>query len=114
MLADAMEAEVAEFLESHSEKTDENGRRIVVRNGHMPERELITGIGPVRIKQPRVDDRKLEELQEQRFSSALLPRYLKRMPSVEKLIPVLYLKGISTGDFTEALESILGPDAPGL
>ena len=100
MLASAMDEEVAAFLEQHAEKTDENGRRLVVRNGHMPERELITGIGPLRIKQPRVDDRKLARLDEPRFSSAILPRYLKRVASVENLIPVLYLKGVSTGDFS--------------
>ena len=114
MLASAMDAEVAQFLEKHADKTDEKGRRLVVRNGHMPARELTTGIGPVPIKQPRVDDRKLDELEEARFTSAILPRYMKRGASVANLIPLLYLKGVSTGDFSEALESILGADAPGL
>lgn len=114
LLASAMDVEVAEFLERHAQNTDEKGRRLVVRNGHMPARSLTTGIGPLAIKQPRVDDRKLDGLEEPRFSSAILPRYLKRVASVENLIPILYLKGISTGDFSEALESILGADAPGL
>jgi putative transposase len=86
----------------------------VVRNGYMPERDLVTGIGSLSFRQPRVDDRKLAELGEERFSSRILPRYLRRVPSVDNLIPVLYLKGISTGDFSEALEAILGPQAPGL
>jgi transposase-like protein len=114
LLAQALEEEVARFLEKHQDKQDETGRRMVVRNGHMPQRELVSGIGPIQIKQPRVDDRKLEALNEPRFSSAILPRYLKRVASVENLIPVLYLKGVSTGDFSEALEAILGPEAPGL
>ena len=94
---------------------DENGHRKVVRNGHMPARELVTGIGRVPIKQPRVDDRQLVKEGEERFSSAILPRYLKRVASVDSLIPVLYLKGVSTGDFSEeALKAILGEGAPGL
>jgi putative transposase len=112
LLAQAMEAEVAEFVEKHSGTTDEEGRRLVVRNGHLPERELVTGIGPLRIRQPRVDDRGLA--QEQRFSSQILPRYLRRVASVDNLIPILYLKGISSGDMSEALESILGAGAAGL
>ncbi len=112
LLAQAMEAEVAEFVEKHRGTTDEEGRRLVVRNGHLPERELVTGIGPLRIRQPRVDDRGLA--QEQRFSSQILPRYLRRVASVDNLIPILYLKGISSGDMSEALESILGPKAAGL
>jgi transposase-like protein len=112
LLAQAMEAEVAEFVEKHSGTTDEEGRRVVVRNGHLPERELVTGIGPLKIRQPRVDDRGLAE--EERFSSQILPRYLRRVASVDNLIPILYLKGISSGDMSEALESILGPGAAGL
>jgi transposase-like protein len=80
----------------------------------MEEREILTGMGPLGIKQPRVDDRRLAELEEPRFSSGILPRYMRRVPSVDNLIPVLYLKGVSTGDFGEALEAILGPNAPGL
>ncbi len=113
MLGKAMELEVREFTEKNKDKVDEDGHRLVVRNGYMDGRELITGIGPVAIKQPRVDDRKLAELEEQRFSSKILPRHMRRVPSVNNLIPVLYLKGVSTGDFSEALEAILGRDAPG-
>jgi putative transposase len=112
MLAQAMEAEVGEFVEKHRSMTDEEGRRSVVRNGHLPERELVTGIGPLRIRQPRVDDRVLPH--EERFSSQILPRYLRRVPSVDNLIPILYLKGVSSGDMSEALASILGPGAAGL
>ena len=108
MLAQTMEAEVAEFLAEHGERTDGNGHRLVVRNGHLPERDLITGIGPLRVRQPRVDDRRLTEAGQPRFSSAILPRYLRRVPSVDGLIPVLYLKRVSRGDFSEALQAILG------
>jgi putative transposase len=114
LLIEAMEGEVAEYIEKHEEKRNSEGRRLVVRNGYMPERDLVTGIGSLSFRQPRVDDRKLAELGEERFSSRILPRYLRRVPSVDNLIPVLYLKGISTGDFSEALEAILGPQAPGL
>ena len=112
LLAHAMEVEVAEHVEKHRNFTNEEGRRLVVRNGHLPERELVTGIGPLKVRQPRVDDRALEH--DLRFSSQILPRYLRRVPSVDNLIPILYLKGISTGDMSEALESILGPGATGL
>jgi len=112
LLAQAMEAEVCEFVEKHRAVIDEDGRRLVVRNGHLPERELVTGIGPLKIRQPRVDDRALAE--EERFSSQILPRYLRRVASVDNLIPLLYLKGVSSGDMSEALTAILGPKAAGL
>jgi len=112
MLAQAMEAEVAEFVEKHSGMRDEEGRHSVVRNGYLPERKLVTGIGPLKIRQPRVDDRALDP--NERFSSQILPRYLRRVPSVDNLIPILYLKGVSSGDMSEALASILGPGAAGL
>jgi transposase-like protein len=114
MLANAMELEVKEFVEKHKDKIGGDGRRLVVRNGYMDERKITTGIGPVGIKQPRIDDRKLPELGEERFSSKILPRHMRRVPSVNNLIPVLYLKGVSTGDFSEALETILGKDTAGL
>ena len=82
-----MEAEVAEFLARHAQRRDDDGHRLAVRNGHLPERELTTGIGPVRIRQPRVDDRRLPEAGQERFSSAILPRYARRAPSVDTLIP---------------------------
>lgn len=110
MLQMSIEAEVAEYIEGHSTHLDERGRRLVVRNGHLPERELVTGIGPVPIRQPRVNDKRPGE----KFTSKILPPFLRRVPSIDALIPCLYLKGISTGDFAEALESILGPQAKGL
>jgi putative transposase len=114
LLAQALEAEVAEFMEKHQDNTDAEGRRLVVRNGYLPARQLVTGIGPVEIRQPRVDDRVLEADSQERYSSKILPRYMRRIASVDNLVPILYLKGISTGDMSEALESILGPDASGL
>ena len=89
---------------------DTDGHRLVVRNGHMPERELVTGIGPVRVQQPRVYDRRPGE----KFTSQILPPFMRRVPSVDALIPCLYFKGISTGYFGEALAAILGPQAAGL
>lgn len=110
LLQQAIENEVTEYLERFNGQRDARGRRLVVRNGTLPERELVTGIGPLKIRQPRVRDRREDEF----FSSGILPRYMRRVPSVDNLIPVLYLKGISTGDFTKALEAILGPNASGL
>ncbi len=110
LLQQAIENEVTEYLERFSWQRDERGRRLVVRNGSLPARELVSGIGPLRIRQPRVRNRREGEV----FSSNILPRYMRRVPSIDNLIPVLYLKGISTGDFTRALEAILGERAPGL
>ncbi len=89
------------------------GHRLVVRNGHLPERTIQTPVGDVEVQQPRVRDRRPDETRET-FRSAILPPYLRRTKALEELIPWLYLKGISTGDFTEALAALLGPDAPGL
>jgi putative transposase len=115
MLQVALESEINEFVEKHNDDTDEHGRRRVVKNGYMPEREIITGIGPINIKQPRIDDRKLNEKQNgERFTSEILPRYLRRIPSIDNLVPVLYLKGISTNDFPKALTAILGEGVKGL
>ncbi|MCD6129961.1 MAG: transposase, partial [Deltaproteobacteria bacterium] len=80
----------------------------------MPERQILTGIGPISIKQPRVDDRKLKSNEAKRFTSKILPKYMRRIPSINNLIPVLYLKGISTGDFSSALSAILGKNTKGL
>ena len=113
LLSQAIEAEVAEWIKGHQHLTDEQGRRQVVRNGRLPERKLITGVGELAIQQPRVHDRRPQDERET-FSSKLLPPYLRKTKSIEELIPYLYLKGISTGDFQEALSAILGPDCPGL
>ena len=115
LLAQAVEAEVVAFIEGHGDLTDDAGRRRIVRHGHLPEREIQTGIGPVAVRQPRVRDRgACEPGSKIRFTSAILPPYLRRTRSIEELLPWLYLKGISTGDFSEALGALLGPDAPGL
>ena len=108
LLARAAEAEVAAFLDGHSEARTEEGRRRLVRHGHLPEREIMTGIGPVAVRAPRVRDRTGQGADRIRFSSALLPPYARRSKSLEVLIPVLYLKDISTGDFAEALAALLG------
>lgn len=113
MLAQAIEGEVAEWIEQHSHVRDEQGHRQVVRNGYLPERKVITGLGAIQVRQPRVADRRPEE-QREPFSSKILPPYLRKTKSIEELIPWLYLKGVSTGGFHEALQAILGPDCPGL
>ena len=105
LLQAALEAGVAEQLALFRNVVDTAGRQAVVRNGHLPERELMTGVGPLPVKQPRVRDRSGQI----RFTSKILPPFLRRVPSLDALIPVLYLKGISTGDFSEALTSILAP-----
>ena len=114
MLQQALENEITEYLAKHAMKTDENGHQLVVRNGYNPEREIVTGLGPFSVKAPRVDDRKLDPEIDGRFSSSILPRYLRKIPSIDNLIPVLYLKGISTNGFQDALSSILGEGAKGL
>jgi len=115
LLVHAVEAEVQAFLAAHEHLVDDEGRQRVVRHGHMPEREVQTGIGPVTVRRPRVRDRQPDgEDGRIRFTSAILPPYLRRTRSIEELLPWLYLKGISTGDFAEALAALLGPDAPGL
>ncbi len=115
LLAAALSAEAAEHIEAAKLAVDEHGRRLVVRNGHLPAREISTGIGPVEVRQPRVDDRRVDADGERvRFSSSILPPYLRRTKSLDELIPWLYLESVSTGDFTGALSSLLGPDAAGL
>ena len=115
MLTHAIEAEVAAFLAVHADQVDEEGRRRLVRHGHAPKRSLQTGIGAIEVRRPRVRDRGADnESHRIRFTSAVLPAYLRRARNVEELLPWLYLKGISTGQFEEALTVLLGPDAPGL
>ena len=111
LLTKAVQAELTEFLSQYEDVVDDEGRRAVVRNGYLPERELMTGLGPVDIHVPKTRDRSGEG---RHFSSALLPPYIKRTKSIETLLPWLYLKGISTGDFSEALAALLGEDAKGL
>jgi len=115
MLQLALENEVEEFVQKHSNLTDENGRKVVAKNVYMPQRNIVTGMGPLTIIQPRIDDRNLKEYSgNDRFTSNILPRYLRRIPSINNLIPALYLKGISTNDFPTALSAILGESAKGL
>jgi len=115
MLGRAVENEVAEYLGRHADQRDEDGRRLVVRNGYLPAREIQTGVGLVEVRQPRVNDKRRDAQGERlRFTSQILPPYLRRTKSLDELIPWLYLRGISTGDFTEALQALLGPQAKGL
>jgi len=113
MLETALKLEVDEFCQSHDEKRDESGRRLVTRNGYNQSRNIVTGAGQLAIQTPRVDDRVLAEAGKPRFKSSLVPPYLRRTKNIEELVPVLYLKGISTGGFTDALEKILGKDVIG-
>jgi transposase-like protein len=116
LLAQAVEAEVADFLGTYADLKTEDGHRRVVRHGHLPEREVMTGIGPVAVRQPRVRDREAgaDDPERIRFTPMILPPYARRSKSLEMLLPILYLKGISTGDFEEALAALLGTDASGL
>lgn len=134
MLVQAIDAEVDDWIVRHAELRDERGRQLVVRNGHHPTRTLVTGIGPVEVSQPRVLDRRIvgrrkvevasgqtvtEDLDAagrpvERFRSSILPPYLRKTKAIEELIPWLYLKGVSTGAFAEALQAIVGPQAAGL
>src|SRR3954465_339429 len=95
MLAQAVEAEVAAWIDAHDPLKDDQGRRQVVRNGHLPERAIQTGLGEIEVKQPRVRDRRPAD-QREAFASAILPPYLRRTRSIEALLPWLYLKGVST------------------
>jgi transposase-like protein len=111
LIAQAVEAELQVLLEQHAEHRLPDGRKAVVRNGYLPERTVQTGIGDVEIKVPKVRDRSGSGV---RFNSTLLPPYLKRARSVEELLPWLYLKGVSTGDYQDALSALLGDQAKGL
>lgn len=113
MLATAIEAEVEVYLGAREHVVDGAGHRVVVRNGHLPARTIQTPLGEVPVRQPRVRDRRPAGERES-FASAILPPYLRKTKSLEELLPWLYLKGVSTGDFSEALAALLGPEAPGL
>jgi transposase-like protein len=114
LLTQAVEAEVTALLSQHADKLTDDGRQRLVRHGHLPEREIMTGIGPVTVRCPRVRDRVSEGRERIRFSSVILPPYARRSKSLEVLIPILYLKGVSTGDFEEALAALLSKDAGSL
>lgn len=110
MLQTALEAEVADYIVRHTHLVDGEGHRLIVRNGHHGGREVLTGAGSLAVQQPRVRDKRSDH----GFTSNILPPYMRKSPKLEALIPALYLKGISTGQFAEALEAILGPNAAGL
>ena len=114
MLQAAIEAEVDEFLAAHADRRDDSGHRHVVRNGRLPSRQILTGAGPLEVSQPRVRDNSPEVHSRVTFSSSVLPPYLRKSKAIEELIPWLYLKGVSTGDFSEALQSLVGEQAKGL
>ena len=110
MLQEAIESEVIEYVKNFQAHRDEMERRLVTRNGHLPARDLLTGIGPINIRQPRVRDKRSEE----GFSSGILQKYKRKTQNIEQLIPELYLRGISTNNFADALTAIFGENAPGL
>jgi putative transposase len=116
MIAAALEAEVQEYVGSLVDELDEDGRRLVVRNGRAPERRVTVGSGTVALRAPRVNDRRIDEEtgERRRFSSQILPKYARRSPKVTEVLPILYLHGLSTGDFAPALRELLGEDAAGL
>ena len=116
MIAAALEVEVEQYVASLVDEVGEDGRRLVVRNGHARERGLTVGSGTVRLRAPRVNDKRVDEQTGERktFSSRILPAYARRSPKVCDVLPVLYLRGLSTGDFQPALRDLLGEDASGL
>ena len=111
LLMQAVEEELEAFLEEHKHRRLEDGRVAVTRNGHLPERKIQTGIGEITVRIPKTRDRSGRGI---KFTSALVPPYLKRTKDITELLPVLYLHGISTGQYQEALSAILGKDAPGM
>ena len=114
LLAHAVESEVSSFIEAHADERLNDGRARIVRHGHLPERDIQTGIGSVRVCQPRVRDRVKDGSAKIHFSPRILPKHARRTKSLDAVLPVLYLKGISAGNFQDALSALLGPDAPNL
>ena len=115
MLVAALEAEVEAYLERHRSERDDEGRALVVRNGRAQPRRVTVGSGTLEVAAPRVNDRRVDaQGNRKRFTSAILPPYMRRSPKVAEVLPILYLRGLSTGDFREALEALLGEDAAGL
>lgn len=113
MLTAALQAEVAAFVEAHADQVDENGRRLVVRNGSHQPREVVTSAGAVSVRQPRVNDKRVDEAtgERKRFASRILPAWARKSPQLAEVLPLLYLHGLSTSDFTPALEQFLGTGA---
>ena len=116
LLQQALEAEIDSHLNVHADLRDEEGCRTVVRNGHAPQRTVLTGVGPVDVSRPRIDERRAKDrnVNHQAFTSGVLPRFLRRTPSVEGVVATLYLKGISTNDFDVAVKAIYGESAGSL
>ena len=115
MLMTALAVEVAQYVDAHQEARDEQGRRLVVRNGRARARQVTCGAGTLEVSAPRVNDKRVDAAgQPQRFTSRILPPYMRRSPKVAEVLPILYLRGLSTGDFREALPVLLGDDAAGL
>lgn len=113
MLAAALEAEVDAYIAELADERDENGRRMVVRNGHHQPRKVTTAAGTVEVKAPRVNDKRVDEQsgERKRFSSAILPPWARKSPKISEVLPLLYLHGLSSGDFVPALEQFLGSSA---
>jgi putative transposase len=112
MLAEALEAEVEAYIEAATDHRDEQGRALVVRNGYARKREILLGAGAVELKAPRVNDRRVDEDgNRQRFKNVILPPYMRRSPKVTEVLPLLYLHGLSSGDFVPALEGFFGTEA---
>jgi putative transposase len=107
VLATALLAERQAYLDAHAHLVDATGKRLVVANGYAKQRTVTTGAGQVEVKAPRVDDRREGE----RYRSAILPAYMRKSPKVTEVLPLLYLRGLSTGDFAPALAQFLGPEA---
>jgi putative transposase len=113
MLATALEAEVAAYVAAHAEEVDGHGHRLVRRNGHGRPREVLTGAGPIPVAAPRVDDRRVDPTSGQKaaFRSQILPPWCRKSPKVVEVLPLLYLHGLSSGDFVPALEGFFGSAA---
>lgn len=114
MLTTALEAEVAEYVTAHAGERDADGHAVVVRNGRKPARTIVTGSGTITVGAPRVNDKRVLAGERQRFTSKILPPYMRRSPKIDEVLPILYLRGLSTGDFREAIPALLGADAAGL
>jgi transposase-like protein len=114
MLAAALRAEVDAYVGRYANERDEEGRRLVVRNGTAEPRTITTGAGPVEVEAPRVNDKRIVDGERQKFTSVILPPYMRKSPKVDEVLPLLYLRGLSTNDFRPALEALLGDRASGL
>lgn len=115
MLVKALEEEVADYIERFRDERDAEGRALVVRNGKARTRQVTVGSGTVEVRAPRINDKRVDaEGNRQRFTSEILPPYMRRSPKVAEVLPILYLRGLSTGDFEPALRALLGEKATGL